>query len=103
MRASVPPSPTTSRRSSRAAKSFMTTLQTVVQHLRRHHHAVRHPDNPGLTPKNSAKGRRPSSNGCSPRSTSPNGVLNKITSYFLPTTNIWTDPFGGLMAHRARR
>ena len=25
-------------------------------------------------------------------------VLNKITSYILPTTTIWTDPFGGLMS-----
>ena len=25
-------------------------------------------------------------------------MLNKITSYILPTTTIWTDPFGGLMS-----
>jgi hypothetical protein len=26
-----------------------------------------------------------------------NGLLHQITTYLLPTAQIWTDPFGGLM------
>ena len=79
-----------------AAKSFTTTLQTVVNTS----DGTTSPSGIPTTlasAEESAKGTSVLERLFSALDLS-DVVLNKITSYILPTTTIWTDPFGGLMS-----
>lgn len=78
-----------------AQKDFMTTLKTVVQTTDGTSTASGVPntladakqDTSGASVLDRVIGQLNLSN----------GLLNTITSYILPTTQVWTDPFGGLM------
>ena len=64
-------------------KSFMTTLQTVVQHVRRHHDADRRPDNPGLRRRTVPRGR-PCSTGFHPARSLATGAATRSPASSCP-------------------